>query len=139
MSPSYSAKFFDTAFEPGHTDSVEFSLNVLSVCNDAMYQDGSLNYYGISTSSPIHYEVAEKQCETSTLLLAGPTYSGTGTTYFSSQAAIETDPSPGTTIAVENPHKLILEAPVFRVKDGDDFIIRSGARLRIYGKSVTCH
>ncbi len=84
------------------------------------------------------HEVAEKQCETSALLLAGPTYSGIGATYYSSQSAIETDPSPGTTIAVENPHKLILEAPVFRVKDGDEFIIRSGARLRIYGKSVTC-
>ncbi len=132
-------KYFDTQLEPGSTYTVDFSLNVLSVCNETMYQDGGLNYYNTSRSQRIPYMVAANQCESSVLQIADPTYSGTGTTYYSSETAIETAPdAPQSRITIERPHTLILEAPSIAIRDGDEFVVNWGAVLRVYGKAVSC-
>ncbi len=132
-------KYFDTQLEPGSTYTVDFSLNVLSVCNETMYQDGGLDYYSTGTAKPIPYLVAANQCESAVLQIAGPVYSGAGATYYSSETAIETAPdAPLSKITVERPHALILEAPSIAIKDGDTFVVNRGAQLRVYGKAVTC-
>ncbi|WP_457665069.1 hypothetical protein [Thiolapillus sp.] len=131
-------KIFNTALEPNHSYSVDFSLHVLNVCNDPMYQEGAFHYYAIGSSHRVNYLVADNQCEASILQILGPLYTGTGATYFSSETGIETAPASPFRVTVGADHKLILEAPWIRVRDGDELLVEHGAQLRVYGKTVSC-
>jgi hypothetical protein len=139
VSSTSADKYFDNQLDAGNTYTVDFSLNVLSVCNDQMLQSSGLSYYDFGTARPIPYLVTANQCESAVLQIVGPDYSGSGATYYSSETAIETAPdAPLSKITIEFPHKLILEAPSIAIKDGDTFVVNRGAQLRIYGKTVTC-
>lgn len=132
-------KVFVVELATGVSYQVDFSAKALSGCSDVLLEYVLFSYHDFSGGGRgAAFSVATNQCEAITLQIAGPTYSGDGATYYSSETGIETAPDPLSKITIEFPHKLILEAPSIVVKDGDEFVVESGAQLRAYGKAVTC-
>lgn len=138
VKPDSAYKSFIDELAPSASHRVDFSTRALSECSDELHQSTSFVYYSLGVGGDTSFTVATNQCEAVTLQIEGPTYSGDGTTYYSSETGIETAPSSMSPITIESPHKLVLEAPSFKVKDGDEFVVEPGALLRVYGKTVTC-
>lgn len=138
ISGDEASKFFTNPLAPAATYQVDFSTKALSECNGKIHESVSLQYYAEGVEWSLPFTVAANHCTTATRQLVGPDYFGEDATYFSSETGIETAPVPPSKITVISPHKLILEAPSFKVRSGDKFIVEKGAQLRVYGKAVTC-
>ncbi|WP_293645083.1 hypothetical protein [Thiolapillus sp.] len=137
-SSGYGYKTFVDALAPGASYQVDFSAKALTECIDNLHEGVSSSYYSLGTGNDLPFIVTKNQCETGIRQLTGPAYTGIGATYFSSETGIETAPASPFKITVGTTHKLILEAPWIRVRDGDELLVVSGAQLRIYGQTVSC-
>lgn len=129
---------FTAPLAPDATYQVDFSAKALSECNDKFHENVFFIYYDLGVGQDLPVNVTNNQCTTAIRQLAGPSYTGEGATYFSSETGIETAPATPFKITIGTPHKLILEAPWIRVRDGDELLVVSGAQLHVYGKSVSC-